>query len=129
MLAEAPQPPKNDSSRHDFALTPCIPLRPLTALYASWYGSMGQKPNVSGPPYGFTACRHMMPLATRLVLFPYGTLRQFTFHGTDGGCKTPMFPAFLTDLRLADTWCYSPAGLPPVSTPSCRADLSRRNAV
>jgi len=68
----------------------------------------------------------MMPLATRLVLFPYGTLRQFTFHGTDGGSKNPMFPAFLTDLRLADTWCYSPAGLPPVSTPSCRADLSRR---
>src|SRR5437879_3193405 len=36
-----------------------------------------------------------------------------------------MFPGLLTDLRLADTWCYSPAGLPPVSTPSCRADLSR----
>ena len=44
---------------------------------------------------------------------------------TDGGSKNPMFPAFLTDLRLADTWCYSAAGLPPVSTPSCRADLSR----
>src|SRR2546421_11967865 len=34
----APQPPKNDSSRHDFALTPCIPLRHLTAIYVLWYG-------------------------------------------------------------------------------------------
>src|SRR5436853_2985168 len=29
---------------------------------------------------------------------PYGTLRHFTLHGTDGDSKSPMFPAFLTDL-------------------------------
>src|SRR2546423_8329258 len=42
-----------------------LPLRPLTALYASWYGLALQKPNVSGPPYGFTARRHMVLLPCR----------------------------------------------------------------
>ena len=43
----------------------CAPLRHFTAVYASWSGLTLQKPNVSGPPYGFTARRPCVGISVR----------------------------------------------------------------
>src|SRR5205085_11371340 len=73
------------------------PLRHLTALYASWYGLTLQKPNVSGPPYGFTAprpwCYSPRGWAGSLTA-PYGTLR-FTVR-----MATPKAQCFRASLRI-----------------------------
>src|SRR2546423_6900569 len=64
--ASRPTPDRRVSPRNRLKLRqPCLAvqcLRPVTAAYVSWYGLTLQKPNVSGPPYGFTAPRHMVLL-------------------------------------------------------------------
>src|SRR2546423_10846719 len=91
-----------------------LPLRPLTALYASWYGLTLQKPNVSGPPYGFTARRHMVLLHCRASSSFHAFLprRLVPPSPGDGGSQTKAGPRqniISWSLRYL-CYCSTPSG-------------------